>query len=135
MSEENKDLGDKAEEAFDNAKEAAKEFGEDVKEAFDANNPESGKTVAIVAHLTLIGWIIAIIMNSSNKTELGSFYVRQVLGIFLVGLVLGFIPIVNLIAWIFPFILWIVSLIGAINGKQKPVFLVGEYFQNWFKGL
>ncbi|MCL6267032.1 YtxH domain-containing protein [Flagellimonas myxillae] len=146
MSEENKDLGDKAEEAFDNAKEAAKDaaedvkeaaqdFKEDVKEAFDANNPESGKTVAIVAHLTVIGWIIAIIMNSSNKTELGSFYVRQVLGIFLVGLVLAFIPIVNLIGWIFPLILWIVSIVGAINGKQKPVFLVGELFQNWFKGL
>ncbi|SHG72099.1 hypothetical protein [Flagellimonas flava] len=146
MSEEKKDLGDKAEEAFDNAKdaaqdaaedvkEAAQEFKEDVKDAFDPKNPESGKTVAIIAHLTLIGWIIAIIMNSSNKTEIGSFYVRQVLGIFLVGLVLGLIPIVNLIGWIFPLILWIVSLIGAINGNQKPVFLVGEYFQNWFKGL
>ena len=135
MSEEQKDLGDKVEETFEKAKDAAKEAAEDAKEAFDPKNPESGKTVAIVAHLTLIGWIIAIIMNSSNKTEIGSFYVRQVLGIFLVGLVLGLIPIVNLIGWIFPLILWIVSLIGAINGTQKPVFLVGEYFQNWFKSL
>jgi hypothetical protein len=128
MSEENKDFGDKAEEA-------AKEFKDDVKQAFDPKNPESGKTVAIIAHLTLIGWIIAIIMNSSNKSELGSFYIRQVLGIMLLGFVLGIIPVINLIAWIFPFILWIVSLIGAINGNQKPVFLVGEYFQNWFKSL
>ena len=144
--EEKKDLGDQAEEAFDKAKDAAKEaaeeakeaaqdFKEDVKEAFDPKNPESGKTVAIVAHLTIIGWIIAIIMNSSNKTELGSFYIRQVLGIILVGFVLGIIPVVNLIGWIFPLILWIISLVGAINGTQKPVFLVGEYFQNWFKGL
>ena len=36
MSEENKDFGDKAEEA-------AKEFKEDVKQAFDPKNPESGK--------------------------------------------------------------------------------------------
>lgn len=128
MSEEKKDLGDKAEEA-------AKEFKEDVKDAFDPKNPDSGKTVAIIAHLTLIGWIIAIIMNSSNKTEIGSFYIRQILGIFLLGFVLGIIPVINLIAWIFPVILWIISLIGAINGKQKPVFLVGEYFQNWFKSL
>ena len=144
--EEKKDLGDKAEEAFDKAKDAAKEaaeeakeaakdFKEDVKEAFDPKNPESGKTVAIVAHLTLIGWIIAIIMNSSNKTELGSFYIRQVLGIILVGFVLGIIPVVNLVGWIFPLILWIISLVGSINGTQKPVFWVGEYFQNWFKGL
>ena len=128
MSEEKKDFGDKAEEA-------AKEFQEDVKQAFDPKNPESGKTVAIVAHLTLIGWIIAIIMNSSNKTELGSFYIRQVLGIMLLGFVLGIIPVINLFAWILPFILWIASLIGAINGNQKPVFLLGEYFQDWFKSL
>lgn len=128
MSEEKKDLGDKAEEA-------AKEFKEDVKDAFDPKNPDSGKTVAIIAHLTLIGWIIAIIMNSSNKTQIGSFYIRQILGIFLLGFVLGIIPVVNLIAWIFPFILWVISLIGSINGTQKPVFLVGEYFQNWFKSL
>ena len=126
--EEKKDFGDKAEEA-------AKEFKEDVNKAFDPANPESGKTVAIVAHLTLIGWVIALIMNSSNKTELGSFYIRQTLGIGLLGLVLGLIPIINFIAWIFPLILWIVSLVGAINGNKKPVFLVGEYFQSWFKGL
>ncbi len=126
--EEKKDFGDKAEEA-------AKEFKEDVNKAFDPANPESGKTVAIVAHLTLIGWIIAIIMNSSNKTELGSFYIRQTLGIGLLGLVLGLIPIINFIAWVFPLILWIISLVGAINGNKKPVFLVGEYFQDWFKSL
>ncbi|WP_127137147.1 YtxH domain-containing protein [Flagellimonas oceanensis] len=128
MSEEKKDFGDKAEEA-------AKDFKEDVNKAFDPANPDSGKTVAIVAHLTIIGWIIALIMNSSNKTEIGSFYIRQTLGIGLLGIVLGIIPIINFIAWIFPLILWIVSLVGAINGNKKPVFLVGEYFQNWFKSL
>ncbi|GAB4510569.1 MAG: YtxH domain-containing protein [Allomuricauda sp.] len=128
MSEEKKDFGDKAEEA-------AKDFKEDVNKAFDPANPESGKTVAIIAHLTFIGWIIAIIMNSSNKTEIGSFYIRQTLGIYLVGFVLGIIPIINLFGILITFILWIISLIGAINGNQKPVFLVGEYFQNWFKSL
>ena len=128
MSEEKKDFGDKAEEA-------AKDFKEDVNKAFDPANPESGKTVAIIAHLTFIGWIIAIIMNSSNKTEIGSFYIRQTLGIYLVGFVLGIIPIINLFGILITFILWIVSLIGSINGNQKPVFLVGEYLQNWFKSL
>ncbi|MEM6892955.1 MAG: YtxH domain-containing protein [Bacteroidota bacterium] len=146
MSEENKDLGDKAEEAAENAKEkasdfaedakeAAQEFKEDVKEAFDPKNPESGKTVAIIAHLTFIGWIIALIMNSSNKTEVGSFYIRQTLGIFLVSIVLSIIPLVNLVGWILGLVLWIMSLIGAINESKKPIFLVGEYFQDWFKAL
>ena len=93
MSEEKKDFGDRAEEA-------AKDFKEDVNKAFDPANPESGKTVAIIAHLTFIGWIIAIIMNSSNKTEIGSFYIRQTLGIFLLLIVTSFIPFVNLIGWL-----------------------------------
>lgn len=164
MSEENKDLGDKAEDAFDAAKdkakdlgdkaedafddakekagdfadkaeEAAKDFKEDVKETFDPNNPDSGKTIAIIAHLTLVGWVIAYFMNSSNKTEIGAFYLRHVLGIMLLGLVLSLIPILNLIAWVLPLVLWLMSLISCINGEQKPVFLVGTYFQDWFKGL
>ncbi len=146
MSEENKDLGDKAEEAAENAKEKASDFAEDAKEAaqefkeevkdtFDPKNPESGKTVAIIAHLTLIGWIIAIIMNSSNKTEVGSFYIRQTLGIFLISFVLSIIPFINLIGWILGLVLLIMSLIGAINESKKPIFLVGEYFQDWFKAL
>ena len=35
MSEENKDLGDRAEDAFDSAKESAKEFGEKASEKFE----------------------------------------------------------------------------------------------------
>jgi len=146
MSEENKDFGDKAEDAFDSAKEsasefaddvkdAAKDFKEDAKEAFSPDNPDSGKTVAIIAHLTVVGLIIAYFMNSSNKTEIGSFYIRQMVGITLLGFVLGLIPVANLIAWIFPFVLWIISLVGAFGGEQKKVFLVGDYFQDWFKGL
>ncbi|GMN06359.1 hypothetical protein MTsPCn5_17480 [Croceitalea sp. MTPC5] len=146
MSEEKKDLGDKAEEAFDkakdaakevadDAKEAAKDFKEDAKEVFSKDNPDSGKTVAIIAHLTLIGWIIALVMNNGNKTEVGSFYIRQVLGIMLLGFVLGLIPVINLIAWIFPFILWVMSLVFSFSGEQKKVFLVGDYFQDWFKSL
>jgi len=137
--EEKKDFGDKAKETAkefgDKAEEAAKEFKEDVKEAFDPKNPESGKTVAIIAHLTFIGWLVALIMNSGDKTEIGSFYVRQVLGILLIMLVLGWIPIINLLGLLIGFVLWVISLIGAINGNKKPVFLVGEYFQDWFKGL
>ena len=111
MSEENKDLGDNV---------------------FDSTN---GKTIAIIAHLTLIGWIIAIIMNSSNKTEIGSFYIRQMLGIWLLIIVLSFVPVVNFVAWLFGAVLWIISFIGAFNENKKPIFLVGEHFQNWFKGI
>ena len=94
-----------------------------------------GKTKAIVAHITLIGWIIALIVNSQNKDEIASFYIRQMLGISLLGLVLSFIPFVNLIGWLITVILWIVSLVGAASGEEKLVPVVGEYFQQWFAGL
>ena len=155
--EEAKDLGDKAEESFDNAKEkasdfakdakkktsdfadkaeeAAKDFKEDVKETFDPNNPDSGKTVAILAHITFIGWIVAIVMNSSNKTELGSYYIRQTLGIWLLAIVLSWIPIVGCFAFIICLVLIVMSVINAANEKMVPTPLLGDYFQDWFKGL
>jgi hypothetical protein len=155
--EEAKDLGDKAEEAFDNAKEkasefaddakkktsdfadkaeeAAKDFKEDVKETFDPNNPDSGKTVAIIAHITFIGWIVAIVMNSSNKTELGSYYIRQTLGIWLLAIVLSWIPIVGCFAFIICLVLVVMSVINAANEKMVPTPLLGDYFQDWFKSL
>jgi ElaB/YqjD/DUF883 family membrane-anchored ribosome-binding protein len=152
-----KNLGDKAEDAFDkakdktekaydnakesakefseDAKESAKEFSEDVKKTFDSNNPDSGKTVAIIAHITLIGWIVAIIMNSNNKTDLGSYYIRQTLGIWLLALVLSWIPIVGCFAFLICVVLIVMSVINAANEKKVPTPLVGEYFQDWFKSL
>ena len=124
------DAKEKASEFADDAKASAKEFANDAKEVFS-----DGKNVAVIAHITIIGWIIAIVMNSSNKTEYGSFYVRQVLGIIIVGFICGIIPIVNVIAWILPVAMWVMSLIGSLSGEKKPVFLLGNQFQEWFKGI
>lgn len=99
------------------------------------------KTVGIVSYLTLIGWIVALVLNNP-KSEHGSFHVRQMLGLILCGVAL------NVIAWI-PFlgqlaalagvllliILWIMGFIGALNGEQKPVPILGDKFQEWFKSL
>ncbi|MGV6830414.1 MAG: YtxH domain-containing protein [bacterium] len=121
---------EKAKEFAGEAKEAAKDFADDAKEVLS-----DGKNVAIIAHITLIGWIIAIVMNSSNKNEFSSFYIRQVLGIFLLLFVCSFIPFVNLVAWLVALVMWIMSLIGAIGGEKKEVFLLGSQFQSWFKSL
>lgn len=98
------------------------------------------KTKSIVAHITLIGWVIAIVMNSSDKGENTSFYLRQTLGIWLisiVGSVLGMLTIglIGTLVLIATFVFWILSLIGALSGEQKPVPVFGEMFQDWFKGV
>ena len=95
----------------------------------------NAKTVAIISYITIIGWVIALVMHNNDKTELGAFHLRQAIGLFLTGLVLSFIPVLGWIVSLGVFILWILAIIGAINGEMKPVPLVGEFYQKTFQGL
>lgn len=96
---------------------------------------EQGRTIAIIAHITFIGWIIAIIMNNNEKDEFASFYIRQVLGIFIIGAIGGLIPIVNLLVALIVLIAIIMSLIGAVNRTKTLIPGVGPLFQDWFKSI
>lgn len=136
-----KKAADKASEIAGEAKEKAKEFAEDAKEAAseamsDAKEVLSdGKNVAIIAHITIIGWIVALIMNNGDKTEIGSFYIRQMLGLMIVSLILYFIPIVGWILNLGLIVLWVMSLIGAFSGEKKLTPGLGQMFQDWFKAI
>lgn len=100
----------------------------------------SGKAKAIIAHITLLGWIIALILNMNNKDEFASFFIRQYLGIMIIG-VLGnaALNMVNgtlaMIWGVIMLVVWLLSLIGAITDKKNETPVVGSYFQDWFKGL
>jgi uncharacterized membrane protein len=89
------------------------------------------KTVAIVAYITLIGFIAAIVINSNKKTQLGAFHLRQMLGLFLTG-ILCIIPLLGIVIGLFLFVLWIMGLLAAIKGEMKPVPLLGGLYQKWF---
>jgi len=97
------------------------------------------KTKSIVAHITLIGWVIALVMNQSDKGENTSFYLRQCLGLYIlliIGSVLSmFLSIIGLIVYIAVAVLWVLSLLGALSGEKKISPVVGDMFQQWFKGL
>ena len=41
------------------------------------------KTVAILAYITLVGFIIAIVLHGQKKTALGTYHLRQALGLIL----------------------------------------------------
>ena len=116
----------------------------------NTNNPQSvaddGKTVAIVSYITIIGWIVALVMNSSAKTSLGAYHLRQSLGLMIVAIgtmiirvPLMFIPIfgfgVNLALSISLLILWILGLVAAANQEEKPSPFVEELFQKWFEAI
>ncbi|MEM1002850.1 MAG: YtxH domain-containing protein [Bacteroidota bacterium] len=136
-----RDAKEKISQFTEEAKEKTKEFAQDAKQAANEFSEEAeniatdGKSVAIIAHLPYVGWIIALIMNSSTKTEFGSFYLRQVLGFLIVGLIITFIPIVNLIGGLVLLIAFIMSFVSALGGKMKPSFFLGKQFQEWFKSI
>ena len=97
------------------------------------------KTVAIVSYLTLIGFIAAIIIHNNKKTKLGAFHLRQMLGFILSWLALIVLIIIPFIGWIlipvfyiFMLVCWIMGLIAAINGRMKPMPIVGPMYQKWF---
>ena len=120
----------------------------------DQNNPivtespsavdSDKKWIGVVAYITIIGWIVAIIVNNNpeNKTEFGSFHIRQFLGIFLTMIAISFINIIPLLGQIvyllgavFMFVIWVIGFVGAIQGQMKVVPVVGEYYQKWFATL
>ena len=108
---------------------------------------DNGKTTAIVAYITIIGWLIAYFaMHQSKKTSLGSYHLRQTLLLFIIAIIWQVlvtiitmaVPAVGLIlsiASLLFLVLWIMGLIAAINGEEKPMPLIGAKAQEMFKGI
>ncbi len=94
-----------------------------------------GRTKALIAHITIIGWVISLVLNSSEKDEFASYYIRQLLGIYILFFLSVIIPLVGWVVSLIAFVLWIFSLIGAAKGEQKEIPYVGQYFQDWFKAM
>ncbi|MAT89409.1 MAG: hypothetical protein CMC35_01850 [Flavobacteriaceae bacterium] len=106
---------------------------------------EEGKTIAIISYITLIGLIIAFVMNNEKKNDFAAYHIRQSLGLVLLYLavwvlffVLAFlinIPFLSTVLYLGLLVLWILGLLAAIQGEKKPVPIVGAQFQQWFKGI
>jgi uncharacterized membrane protein len=121
------------------------------------SSADNGKNVGIISYITIIGWLIAYFgMHQNNKTELGSYQLRQTLLLHIVsflvswilgmifaaiffssGFATGWLSIVG-INWIIRvcfIILWLIGFIGAVNGEKKPIPLIGERAQTMFSGI
>jgi len=101
-----------------------------------------GKTIALIAYLTIIGLIIAFVMNNEKKNAFAKYHIIQSLGLALTAIALsivGFIPflgwIINLIGILVLLYMWIMGFINAINENQKPVPLLGEHYIKWLKNI
>lgn len=99
-----------------------------------------GKSIAIIAYFWWIGLIIALIMNNSKKNAFASFHIRQVIGLLLLSLAMTLVykyigETIGYLLSMGVFVLWIIGLIGAFNGEEKKVPLLGDQFQEWFKSI
>ena len=109
--------------------------------------PGEDKTTAIVAYITVIGFIIAIILHGQRKTALGAYHLRQMLGIVLTGaalwiatvllaiMTLGLGMLLYPLIGILLLVMWVMGLVAAANGEMKPTILLGKQYQEWLKGI
>ena len=102
------------------------------------NKNTKGKTTAIVAHLTLVGCLIAITMNLEPKNSFARFYIRQTFGLHISfhALVIFLNYTIISYAWetlfLLYFGLWLFSMVGVLKNKKNQIPLIGSFFQKWF---
>lgn len=117
---------------------------------------DTDKTVGIVAYITLIGFIIAIVINNDKKGEeknFGAFHLRQSLGIIVaaIGVMIGLAILIAILSAIslslgftlggilYPLMylailaMVIIGIINAANGEKKPLPLIGEFIEKTLK--
>ena len=116
---------------------------------------EEDTIVGILAYLTIIGFLIGLILNNDKAGEqkkFGAFHLRQALGLhlgsfilyiafafvsalfFAIGSLFGFIA--NLLFAVIVLVIlafMIIGLMGAIEGKTKPLPLIGDYINKTLK--
>jgi len=99
-----------------------------------------GKTLSVISYMTLMGALIAYVLNQAKKNSLVSFHIRQSIGLQLFGFIISYILKYMLnFSWyvvvaIFV-LLFLIGLNGAIHGEYKKIPVVGGLFQKWFKNI
>jgi uncharacterized membrane protein len=102
----------------------------------------NNKTLSIVSYITLIGWLIAYFNGKEKADSLLKYHLRQALGLAIVSII--FNVVLTVVATIVPalsflgiagliiVVLWVMGIINAANGAEKPTPLVGKMFENKF---
>lgn len=105
------------------------------------NTIEEGKTAAITSYILGIGVFIAMSMNAEDKNSFASFHIRQGLGLTLTFISLGLIisnfdsMMISAPMWICISVLWTYGIFSAIKGETRPIPIVGNLYQKWFKSI
>lgn len=103
---------------------------------------EDGKTMALIAYLTIIGLVVALVMNSDKKNSFAAYHIRQSLGLMLTAFAVSVVSVIPFIGWLIGIVaffgllyMWVMGLMNAVNGHEKPLPLLGDKYSEWFKTI
>ncbi len=106
------------------------------------NERTDDKTLGIIAYLTVIGLVAAFIMNKDKNNDFATYHIKQSLGLCLSGLAIFIVGLIPILGWIISIVgsilllvLWVIGLLNAINGNQKPVPVLGKKYEAWFQNM
>jgi len=99
------------------------------------------KTLSMLSYVTLIGWLIAYFVGKEKADNLLKYHLRQSIGLFIVIFVVNIC--VSIIAFIVPslgmiisylvylvyVILFVIGIINASKELEKPIPIIGKYFE------
>lgn len=102
----------------------------------------NNKNLSIISYITLIGWFIAYFSGKDKADSLLKYHLRQSLGLMIISIIfniimriiatavpaLSFLGIVGLLILVF----WILGIINAANGAEKPIPVFGKMFEDKF---
>jgi uncharacterized membrane protein len=79
----------------------------------------------------LLGFVTGIVfLVVEKKSSFVKFHAKQstiaFLGIFVILLVIGWVPVLGMLVWIFTLVLWLVLMIKALQGKRYSLPIVGK---------
>ncbi|WP_316850514.1 DUF4870 domain-containing protein [Pedobacter agri] len=105
----------------------------------------SNKTMAILAYVTIIGWVVAYLnyKKSSDRNPLVNYHLGQSLGLIILTFILGIaisivvsiIPslyFLSLIMSVLSLVFLLLGVIAANNEAIKPLPIVGKLFEGKF---
>ncbi|WP_439181616.1 hypothetical protein [Carboxylicivirga taeanensis] len=105
---------------------------------------DQSRLISTVSYITIVGWAIALIIrqNEEPKSELALFHLRQSFGMLILFFVASFVKILLAsiaLGWlgnavgVVVLVLWLIGIIGAIQGRFTIIPIIGNWFQENFR--
>lgn len=99
---------------------------------------------AMIAYITLIGWIVAYVKSKEERSALVNYHLEQALGLVIasivwsvaLGIVIAVLPsaLAGMVSFagLLPLVFMVFGIINASNNVQQPIPVIGKMFENRF---